>query len=286
MRCETTDDAGLFWQWAERFLVQDPVVNGVLLTNVSQRRGGTVVDPSPPTFLVVRDTDGEVVGAAMRTLPTVAYVSRLPAEGVAPLVAALQDACPGLSGIIGTSRDADAVARAWCDARGAAYEQVVAQRIYVLGRLAVPAGVPGRLRPAGQADIGLLQSWEQRFAGEAESALDPAARVRGAELRVAEGRALLWEDASGDGVEPVSYAGHTSCVAGAVRIGPVYTPPSRRGHGYASALVAAGSSRILDAGAEQVYLYADLANPTSNRIYTAIGYRARCDVASLRFAPA
>lgn len=105
-------------------------------------------------------------------------------------------------------------------------------------------------------------------------------------MRVAERRAHLWEDDLDAGVEPVSYVGHTACVAGAVRIGPVYTPPHRRGHGYASALVAAASRRLLDAGAGQLYLYADLANPTANRIYTALGYRPRCDIAAFRPLPA
>ncbi|MGH3098230.1 MAG: GNAT family N-acetyltransferase [Streptosporangiales bacterium] len=285
MRCDVTDDPGLFWEWAEAFLVRDPVVNGVLLTNVVQRVDGTVVDSTPPTFVAVRGADGAVVGAAMRTLPTTAYVSRLPGDAVAALVRAFQAASPWLTGVTGTKEDADAVARAWCETHGTAFETVIAQRIHVLDRLLAPVGVRGHARLAGHADAGLVEGWERQFAEEAESALDPAARVRGAALRIAERRAWFWEHNLGAGAEPVSYVGHTGRVAGAVRIGPVYTPPERRGHGYASALVAGVSRRALDDGAEHVYLYTDLANPTSNKIYAAVGYRPRCDVASLRFVP-
>lgn len=144
MRCDVTEDPGRFWAWAEPFLVRDPVVNGVLLTNVLQRVAGTVVDPAPPTFVAVRGADGAVIGVAMRTLPTEAYVSPLPGDAVAPLAGALREACPSLSGIRGTDEDAEAVARALWDA----FERVLAQRIYVLAELAArPAFAGGSGRP-------------------------------------------------------------------------------------------------------------------------------------------
>jgi len=57
----------------------------------------------------------------------------------------------------------------------------------------------------------------------------------------------------------------------------VYTPPEFRGRGYASALVAALSQAMLDAGYHFCTLFTDLANPTSNHIYQAIGYQPVCD---------
>ncbi len=69
-----------------------------------------------------------------------------------------------------------------------------------------------------------------------------------------------------------------------IRIGPVYTPMERRGHGYASALVAAVSQIQLEAGRRFVYLFTDLANPTSNHIYQTIGYEPVADVEEWIFA--
>jgi predicted GNAT family acetyltransferase len=57
----------------------------------------------------------------------------------------------------------------------------------------------------------------------------------------------------------------------------VYTPPELRGRGYASAVVAALTKRELDAGARCCSLFTDLANPTSNHVYTALGYEPRAD---------
>jgi hypothetical protein len=68
-----------------------------------------------------------------------------------------------------------------------------------------------------------------------------------------------------------------------VRVGPVYTPPEFRGHGYASAATAAASQQALDAGASEVLLFTDLANPVSNSIYQRIGYRAVEDRIVLAF---
>ena len=63
-----------------------------------------------------------------------------------------------------------------------------------------------------------------------------------------------------------------------IRVGPVYTPPELRGRGYASNLVAAASQAALDDGRRALFLFTDLANPTSNRIYQAIGYEPVRDV--------
>jgi predicted GNAT family acetyltransferase len=57
------------------------------------------------------------------------------------------------------------------------------------------------------------------------------------------------------------------------RVAPVYTPPSLRGRGYAGAVTAAVSQAALDAGATEVVLYTDLANPVSNSVYQRLGYR-------------
>lgn len=63
----------------------------------------------------------------------------------------------------------------------------------------------------------------------------------------------------------------------------MYTPPERRGRGYASNNVAAASQAQLDSGLRFLFLYTDLSNPTSNRIYRDIGYQPVCDVDEYRF---
>ncbi len=80
----------------------------------------------------------------------------------------------------------------------------------------------------------------------------------------------------------MSLAGRNVLVAGMSRIGPVYTPPAARRQGYAAGATHACSQDALDQGAEQVVLFTDLANPTSNGIYQQLGYRHLDDRLVLR----
>ncbi|MGW0659232.1 GNAT family N-acetyltransferase [Streptodolium elevatio] len=68
-------------------------------------------------------------------------------------------------------------------------------------------------------------------------------------------------------------------------IGPVYTPPEHRGRGYGAAVTAARTEAALAAGADEVLLFTDLANPTSNSIYRKIGYEPVEDRVILTFDP-
>ena len=67
---------------------------------------------------------------------------------------------------------------------------------------------------------------------------------------------------------------------GVARVGPVYTPAAHRGRGYASAAVAQVSRHFLERGV-RVCLFTDQANPTSNRIYQALGFHPVVDMANL-----
>jgi len=82
---------------------------------------------------------------------------------------------------------------------------------------------------------------------------------------------------------PVSTATLMGPTPNGIRISLVYTPPEFRGRGYASACVAALTQRMLDSGKQFCFLYSDLANPTSNKIYRAIGYETVCDNVQILF---
>jgi len=90
---------------------------------------------------------------------------------------------------------------------------------------------------------------------------------------------MVWEDEG----RPVAMAGFSSPVAGMARVGPVYTPVGSRRRGYGSAVTHAASMAARAAGATEVVLFTDLANPTSNAIYQALGYRPVADYATIWF---
>jgi predicted GNAT family acetyltransferase len=98
---------------------------------------------------------------------------------------------------------------------------------------------------------------------------------------IGRGEIWLWEH---DG-RSVSMVACRRPEAGTARIGPVYTPPDRRAHGYAGGTTAAAAAGALAAGASHVMLYTDLSNPTSNALYARLGFVPDHDAVQIRFDP-
>ena len=95
------------------------------------------------------------------------------------------------------------------------------------------------------------------------------------------GRRLL--ALGGRRASPCRSSGFSGPTPTGIRIGPVYTPPEHRRRGYATTLVADLSAWLLEQGHRACFLYTDLANPTSNRIYVEIGYERVCDAMEFIF---
>lgn len=285
---EFFDDPRAFLDVAGDYLAADPVLNTVVAT-VTHRAAaeGLPTGPSPRWWLAVRD-GGRVVGAAMRTAPAAphpAFVLPMPDDAAVLLARTLHERGEELLAVNGALPTAEIVANEIARGSGRRASTDEHTRLHVLEELAAPARTPGRLRPAVPADVPLALEWFAAFevdaaeqAGRSAShgplePLDAMMMLR----RVEQGRLWFWDD--GDG-RTVHLTGANAPAFGVVRIGPVYTPREQRGHGYASAAVAAVSRRLLDRGV-RVCLFTDQANPTSNRIYAALGFRPVVDMANL-----
>ncbi|MCO1656932.1 GNAT family N-acetyltransferase [Pseudonocardia humida] len=279
MNVSVVEDVAEFATAVEPVLATDPTRHTITITALDAiRRGGAPVD----LMLLARDA-GEVVGAALRSPGRHLLVEALPArfaEAAADVVARVH---PGIRGVTGPVPAAEEFARALAARSGATYEVSDRNRLFELGELVSPASVPGSARLAGEEDVDLLAHWRDEFAVEAHEAgqvpVDSAAEVRrNLRLGCAE---VVWEV---DGVV-VSQATARPVLAGMSRIGPVYTPPEHRRHGYAAAVTAAASRWALDAGAARVLLFTDLSNPTTNALYPRIGYRPVHDRVDLVLVP-
>ncbi|MGP3961509.1 GNAT family N-acetyltransferase [Nonomuraea sp. 3N208] len=261
-----TSDTEEYAAVAEPYLLGDPVGNTVPLTVLANLRAGMPAkDPRFGWWTV----DGVVRGAAFHTPPYPIGLAVMPVEAVPSLVEALGRDIPALVGQVELT---DEVARLLGPPI-----RVISERLYRLGTLAVP-DVPGWGRPAVPADYPLLVSWYQAFSDEvALPEGDAAERVA---QRLAARELFVWE---ADGV-PVSLAALSPAAGGVCRIGPVYTPPSCRKRGYAAAVTAYASQTGLAERCDQVVLFTDLDNPTSNAIYQAIGYEPVSDYAHITYA--
>ncbi|MGI8912423.1 MAG: GNAT family N-acetyltransferase [Chloroflexota bacterium] len=276
-----------FYRRAERFLLLNEAEHSLILGLCTSARGQPAKFEQQP-YLAAVEQDGAVVAAALMTPPLNLIISHLTTAQALPLIA--QDVHrrhPTLPGVLAPSAAAEQFGRCWQALSGQPYHLRTAERIYQLDAVTPAPGVPGALRRAGDADRDLLVAWAVAFYAETDHQSDPQRALTLAERNVA---ARLHADAGGyylwiDG-GPVSLAGCTGPTPHGIRIGPVYTPPERRGHGYASAAVAALSQSLLDRGYRHCFLYTDLSNPTSNKIYQAIGYRPVCDVDEYVFGAA
>jgi GNAT superfamily N-acetyltransferase len=287
---ESFDDVEAFWVVAGPVLAADPVRNTVAITVVAGLRAAEPA--TTPILLVVRDNDS-VTGILVRSPPFPVIVTALPAACAPAVVGHLLAHGHDPGGATGTRAEVDAFAMAWLAATGVRSRVRGELRLYRLGRLVPPANGPGRAELATEADVPLLGRWLREFVLEADLAV-PGAPSRSAEeqvaldraavrraLRLGNDRLIWWVDG-----EPVSFAGFTAPLDGMSRLAPVYTPPEHRGRGYGSAVTAAASARAIAAGARDVVLFTDLANPVSNSIYRKIGYRPRFDAREVTWATA
>jgi predicted GNAT family acetyltransferase len=203
----------------------------------------------------------------------------MPVEAAVALADALADVGRTLPGVNGAASSTAAFAVAWAARTGQASTVVRAMRMYQLSELVRPSGVPGGAAlAAAPADIALVAGWLAAFHDEAQ-ANGPVEDWHGlAERRAVAGEVHLWHE----GGAPVALAA-VSAAAGVARVGPVYTPPRQRRRGYGAAVTAEATAAALAGGAKQVALYTDLANPTSNSIYQAIGYRPDHDAEERSF---
>jgi GNAT superfamily N-acetyltransferase len=291
MGWRTTGDTAEFLAAAGEYLRAERARNTVMLTVTATMRAnparyydGPDAEPDParsPLLGWWTGPAGEVGGAFLHTPPFPLLLTAVTPPAAADL--ALTLAGRSLAGVNADPAAAEAFAGFWRDAAGCGVRVHRRERLYRLAELSWPDPAPdGVPRVAAGSDAALLTDWFTAFTREVDqmgSGEDQAAAVAD---RLSYRGVTVWEA----GGAPASIAGVTRQVAGMVRVGPVYTPPELRGHGYASAATAAVSQQALDAGAAEVLLFTDLTNPVSNSIYQRIGYRAVEDRTVLAFSAA
>jgi hypothetical protein len=270
MRLHFTSDLDEFASTAGPFLEPrlDCNVMATVLVNV---REGLHADTTP-VFAYGTRPDGSVGLAAVRTPPWPMLVAGLEPADAPELVAQWLEIDPELSGVNGPPGTSRAVAAAWQTQTGRRSHVHLSMAMHSLTQVRDPARpAAGKLRQPERSEHGMLAAWEEEFAREAH--IQSGGRVpQAVSSRLAHGALWLWDDAG-----PVTMVGWAGPVSGVARVGPVYTPPEHRRHGYATTATAAVSRLILDRVADICMLFTDLANPTSNKIYAEVGYQRFAD---------
>jgi hypothetical protein len=284
MEVRRFDDPVAFGEAATPYLMRDEARHNLLLGISS-----TLVEKPGLHELfdlwVVSDRD-DVTGAALRT-PPFNLVLAQPSTDAAldALVDRLASEGQELPGVVAAIPEVETFVGAWTAEHEVDPAIILRHGIYELREVMPVPQATGRARPVTPNDRELVIAWILAFADE----VLPEDTERERHIRLVEARLeathdsglWFWEDDGGS----VCLSGYGGSTPNGIRIGPVYTPPERRGKGYATSLVAEQSAWLLGTGRSLCFLYTDLDNPTSNALYRRIGYRMVAEANDVRFDP-
>ena len=242
-----------------------------LVLGVAEAIASTPASDSRLLALAVEDEHGLALAAVMTPLRPLLIASDRRGDVISTAASAMWEAIDAArfspSHVIGGVEQVEPLVTARAQ-HGAGHARVVMhQRVYRLTKVEPVSSACGVLRQATRADLDLVLEWVSAFEREALAAILPQSPRAVVERRIAAGELYLWCDP-----DPRTMAGWARPTRRAVAVNGVYTPAEWRGRGYATACVAELSARLLERF-EFCVLYTDLGNPTSNAIYTRIGYR-------------
>ncbi|MDQ0988907.1 GNAT family N-acetyltransferase [Streptomyces sp. V3I7] len=263
------------------FLRSRPALHTTPLTGIEKlRTDGTDASGTEAPLFGRLESEGEVRAICYRPPRRRLNLTTVTPEEADALAARLADLGHSAAGVNSDDDTATAFAEAWQRHAGAVPVPDWRARLYRPGTL-----TPPEQRPEGRGRVLGAQDHEQllRWCGEFVAAVGEAPTIEAddwAGSRFADKRFTFWETPDGT---PVSMAGSTAMAGGMIRVDPVYTPAHLRGRGYAGAVTVEVSRVALAAGATDVVLFADPANPTSNALYQRIGYVPLAEFGGYKF---
>ena len=164
------------------------------------------------------------------------------------------------------------LAKSFCENYGRLTERIYNKGeslvLYILEKVSDIKQANGTFRKVNSDDMFYLPFWLADFVPACNLGVyNLASGIEGADKAVEKGNSYVWVDK-----HPVSLATNTRNTSDCAIISQVYTPPNLRGKGYSTACVWNLSKKLLDDGFKYCALYADCANPSSNKVYQKIGY--------------
>lgn len=272
MKAFLTDDIGAFLRKTQAFLEADEAANNLILGILAAQRDlSPDVSRAQSAFAWVESEDGTIATCALQTPPMFFVLVGAPEAAIRTLVPFLHAAGAKAPGVVGPPGEAAHFAREWCALSGQSTRLAMSQKLFRLDRVIRPRNpARGEMKIATLDDIEVAVDWQLLFFAEAAPE-DPRSREQIAALaekKILAGELFFWMREG----KPVTMASWGRATARCARINTVFTPGALRGHGFASALTADLSQRLLDQGYKIVTLYTDSNNPTSNSIYQKLGY--------------
>ncbi|SDM50726.1 GNAT family N-acetyltransferase [Sediminibacillus halophilus] len=266
-----TEDVSDFFEQAESLLVEKEACNNLGLGILNRvMESGSTQDQAPPYLGMVKEA-GKLVYVFLQTPPhnlILPDIGTSRAEILSLIARHLYHQGIQLPGVVGPVKAVQQFAAKWEQLTGEKAEVEMKQLIYRLDEVHLVEKGSGHLIPADEKDEALIKAWLIGFGKEAKVSMDDVRAGEMAKDFIGSRSVYLWVV---DG-RPVSMANQSRKTKNGVTINAVYTPDVYKRNGYATALVAALSQKLLDDGNLFCSLYTDQTNPTSNGIYQRIGY--------------
>jgi len=271
MKLYKFEDANLFYQQVKDYLLDDEVLHNLHL-GVSNRLINNPDRCKIQPYLAAVEQDGNIIAVVMMTVAHNLLLSKVKDfNAIDIIVQDLQQNKESLTNINAPVVEAETFAEKWCLSTGKSYRLKEKLRIYKLEKVELFLRAKGNFRLATRKDKQLLKNWHDAFCLEALGNIESDSESW-VETRLQQGITYFWENEI-----PVSLASSGRFTPNGAGINTVYTPPEHRKQGYAGACVAALSQTLLDKGYKFCFLFTDLSNPTSNKIYQQIGYEPVAD---------
>ncbi|MDE3001567.1 MAG: GNAT family N-acetyltransferase [Gemmatimonadota bacterium] len=236
----------------------------------------------PPVMLSVQD-GGRAVGMAIMTHGRKLILSRFDVkteDAVVPLVRHLHMNEVPVPGVVGPEEEARGFSDSWVEAvPGASSRLAMRMRAFEIKEVADVPLSEGTMRLATMDDHALMARWIWEFSEQIGEPTGPEAAAGGAERYIQTEQLYIWDRGG-----PVSMAKTSRATRNGISINGVYTPAEHRNKGFATSCVWSLTKKLLSDDYSFCSLFTDQLNPTSNSIYTNIGYKPVGDALTYDFA--
>lgn len=264
-----------FWQKVSPHLLRQPSQNNLILGLSHQYKSAPSAD-----MQLLSAFAGETFLGALITTP-VPYCNLVVSQTIDAAVAQqLLQAALGsqIDGLVGERQTAQLYAQA-LQKLGFQVTPLVQQGIYRCRQVKMPSPeARAEFAVASEADISIAAKWIENFRQEAVPHDPQVDTEKLAAERIGKKLIHLLKFEG----QPVSMAQFGRDIGTAACINFVYTPPKSRGRGFGSLVTAHLTNKLLLGGRSEISLFTDMANPTANKIYQAIGYEFVCESLHLR----
>ena len=275
MKIRRVDDLAEGIERLVPLLSKEPILYAQLLGVLARlKMTPSAFGEAKPLLWLVEQTDGQLLGGALRTPPFPLQFSVMDDTVLQALGRRVLEDDPECPGVIGLAPKVQLLAHSMEPADSPAKTRLH-MTLYGLIELKVKPKGGLTYRKAELNDFDLVSRWMHRFIIDCDLPERPLPEKRLRE-ELETGRIDLGLNEDGEPV--LMFKAIVIEDTRILRIGAVYTPDEHRGRGYATEGLADAIDRKLGVEIEVVTLFADKNNPVSNRMYLNLGFVRSADV--------